>query len=90
MLQNGNAKIYATGKVHPRQSSSRPSAVQTSRMGCPRKQARQDVLLRLPWTVKEDNTQNPNLGEARHATRQGSRQKNMVLTYHVVLHTNER
>ncbi len=42
--QNDNAKIDVAGKVHPRQSSSRPSAVQTSRMVCRRKQARQGFL----------------------------------------------
>ncbi len=77
-FQNGNVKIDVTGKVHPRQASSRPPAVQTSRMGCHRRQVRQGfllsvVLLGLPWKMNEDDTQNPNSGEARHATRQGSR-----------------
>ncbi len=73
-----NAKMDVTGKVHPRRSSSRPSAIQQSRMGCRRRQARQGfllstLLLGLPWTMNEDDTQNPNSGEARHATRQGVR-----------------
>ncbi len=47
-------------------------------MGCRRRQARQGFLLSTlplvtPWTMNGEITQNPNSGEARHATRQGSR-----------------
>ncbi len=79
-LQNSNAKIDVTGKVHPRQSSSRPSAVQTSRWVAVGDRHVRDLLLSTlllgtPWTMNGEITQNPNSGEARHATRQGSRLK---------------
>ncbi len=47
-------------------------------MGCRRRQARQGfllstLLLGTPWTMNGEIMQNPNSGEARHATRQRSR-----------------
>ncbi len=69
-LQNANTKIDVIGKVHPRQSSHRSPAVQTSRIGCCRKQACQSfllstILLGLPWTMNEDDALSPT--QARHA-----------------------
>ncbi len=53
-------------------------------MGCRRRQARQGfllstLLLGTSWTMNGEITQNPNSGEARHATRQGSRQYQLVI-----------
>ncbi len=83
-LQNSNAKIDVTGQVHPRQSSSRLSAVQTSRISGHRRQALQGfllstLLLGLPWAMNEGDTQNPSSGEARHANRRGSCQKIIIV-----------
>ncbi len=67
-------KIDATSKVHPRQSSSRLSAVQTSRIGCRRRQARQGFLFFAPyfgmtWRMDDADTSRTNAGEARHSSR---------------------
>ncbi len=79
-LQNNNAKIDVTGKVHPRQSSPRPSAVGDRHV----RFLLSTLLLGTPWTMNGEITQNPSSGEARHATRQGSRHSISVSFFFIV------